>query len=1269
MQRIATITAIIFAALLTVFAIIWFGVFHTPPGRAMLSGVIEKQLGAALNSEAEVGAFKGAPPGHIVFEDIALEDAEGPWLTVQRAEVRWRPLALIRKRIIVDLIDVDSPHLLRNPPPGEPKQEESGQLSLSFNAPDFTLTAFDLSDFQAPVNGEMERLDANGSIRLNGTDINLQTALSSSGGRDRADISFEKSPRRDIFLVESTFRSESDGVVATILGLEGPLDIEARGDGAIDDAEINLQGVIGGYGELRSTIGANFDNFTGADVNINFTAGERLSGVEELSAPIDLDARIDLNNDGGAMTVRSLSSGVGDTNGDITWRSPGGDVDQLNVTMNIQFADNYRPDIQSYLGETADIIAELNWRSDDYALTAAVDGALASIEIQDGRTDLSRRFAGVITANLAANDTLPPIIASGVEASGEVDIDLDRSMSGENLVVRTSDGASFNGRGAYETDSETITAAGDFTLTSAALRALAPEIEAGGDISGDFDLSGPADDFTLETEFETPQLTFTDGALPPMAMQAALSGLPNRPNGDILATARNDAPRRLEAQLRSSGDGKIRAPKILYAGRGFQLDGAGDFDPGPQTVNIDLSYSGENGAQPWPGLTLAGGATIDGVLSREGALNNLQVEAPSLAFNDISVSGMSLTAEGPPGAVNVTLAGDVFSAPGAGEITDYRAEAQVNLQAAPKVMLTQFEAVIANNNTRMTEPATISLENGVRVETLRLAYGANGSIALDGALQPERWIADAKLVNVNIPEADGQITLDLSLDTDEQTPARADFALRSLLLNEEEASIAGNLVWDGESLTVRDDDADEKIDMRIVLPARLTRTPAISISSEGPLDGFIRYDGDIQAIAAYLPPTLQTMEGKLDADFRLGGDTSAPDLSGSATLMEGAYTELSSGFSLAGLHAEAQASYENGRSVVTFTGGGRGADQSGDDTITLTGDLTVGEDSRIDLEAQMNDAELSAHPVNNIRANGSLKITGPMEALKAEGDIVIDELDAEIVTPESTGLVDIEVVAYNDENESAAQAPEERTSNIEYSIKLSADDRIFIRGRGLESEWSANATVVNGREQPVIVGDLSLRRGWLDFSGRRFDLTRGGVKFDLLSVNNPVVDIRAEHETSEGVTAAIVISGRAMEPQITLESTPSMPQEDIMALVLFGKPAEQLTPLESLQAAQALASLGGIGPFGGSGGGLTGRLRSAVGLDLLNVDIDPESGGGSLTVGKYVADGFFVSASQDAEGKNGAVRVKYEITDNITVETEIEQTGDQTVSANWEKDF
>ena len=123
-----------------------------------------------------------------------------------------------------------------------------------------------------------------------------------------------------------------------------------------------------------------------------------------------------------------------------------------------------------------------------------------------------------------------------------------------------------------------------------------------------------------------------------------------------------------------------------------------------------------------------------------------------------------------------------------------------------------------------------------------------------------------------------------------------------------------------------------------------------------------------------------------------------------------------------------------------------------------------------------------------------------------------------------------------------------------------------------------------------------------------------------------------------------------------------------MALVLFGKPASELSAFESLQIAQALSQLGGVGPLAG-GRGAADRARSAIGLDMLNLDLDSATGSSALTVGKYVADGLFVSASQSARGNEGSVRVEYEINDQISVETELRQDGDQTVSANWKRDF
>ncbi|HXI86184.1 MAG TPA: translocation/assembly module TamB domain-containing protein, partial [Parvularculaceae bacterium] len=205
--------------------------------------------------------------------------------------------------------------------------------------------------------------------------------------------------------------------------------------------------------------------------------------------------------------------------------------------------------------------------------------------------------------------------------------------------------------------------------------------------------------------------------------------------------------------------------------------------------------------------------------------------------------------------------------------------------------------------------------------------------------------------------------------------------------------------------------------------------------------------------------------------------------------------------------------------------------------------------------------------------------------------------------------------------------------------------------------------------EPLILGSVGLRRGYLDFSGRRFTFAKGEVDFDKLSRNNPTVDMRAEYAAANNVTAAIAITGRAKSPSIALTSTPPLPTNDVMALVLFGKAATDLTALQSLQVAAALAQLSGAGPFGGSNGGISGLARRTLGLDLLSVDIGANAGESKLEIGKYVAQGLFISATQDAQGKNGSVRVQYEITPSISVETQLQQDGAQTASANWKHDF
>ena len=84
---------------------------------------------------------------------------------------------------------------------------------------------------------------------------------------------------------------------------------------------------------------------------------------------------------------------------------------------------------------------------------------------------------------------------------------------------------------------------------------------------------------------------------------------------------------------------------------------------------------------------------------------------------------------------------------------------------------------------------------------------------------------------------------------------------------------------------------------------------------------------------------------------------------------------------------------------------------------------------------------------------------------------------------------------------------------------------------------------------------------------------------------------------SHSTTIEVDITGSSRAPKIALTSSPQLPQDEAMAMLLFGKGSSSLSPVELLSAAQALAELtGGTPPSGGVLGGCAEpRPRPALG--------------------------------------------------------------------------
>jgi hypothetical protein len=132
--------------------------------------------------------------------------------------------------------------------------------------------------------------------------------------------------------------------------------------------------------------------------------------------------------------------------------------------------------------------------------------------------------------------------------------------------------------------------------------------------------------------------------------------------------------------------------------------------------------------------------------------------------------------------------------------------------------------------------------------------------------------------------------------------------------------------------------------------------------------------------------------------------------------------------------------------------------------------------------------------------------------------------------------------------------------------------------------------------EPRINGRADLIRGSYDFAGRRFDLSRGSIRFLGESPVNPVLDITAEGGV-RGLNAVIRVTGRGQKPEIAFTSSPALPQDELLSRLLFGTSITNLSAPEALQLAAAVASLNntaaGLDPIN--------AVRAATGLDRLRI--------------------------------------------------------------------
>jgi len=248
-----------------------------------------------------------------------------------------------------------------------------------------------------------------------------------------------------------------------------------------------------------------------------------------------------------------------------------------------------------------------------------------------------------------------------------------------------------------------------------------------------------------------------------------------------------------------------------------------------------------------------------------------------------------------------------------------------------------------------------------------------------------------------------------------------------------------------------------------------------------------------------------------------------------------------------------------------------------------------------------------------------------------------------------------------DQNGNAGSGASGSGGGAAYPLDLTilAENRIFVRGRGLDAELGGSLTLTGTTADVVPAGEFDLIRGRLDILGKRLVLDEGRIS--LQGDFKPFIRLVASTESGD-VTILIVIEGPALAPDIGFLSQPELPEDEVLARLLFGRSITDISPLQAAQLASAVATLAGRG-----GDGIVGRLRQNFGLDDLDVTTD-DQGNAALRAGKYLSDNLYTDVTVDAQGE-AQINLNLDVSKSVTVKGGASNSGETSLGVFFERDY
>ncbi len=452
-------------------------------------------------------------------------------------------------------------------------------------------------------------------------------------------------------------------------------------------------------------------------------------------------------------------------------------------------------------------------------------------------------------------------------------------------------------------------------------------------------------------------------------------------------------------------------------------------------------------------------------------------------------------------------------------------------------------------------------------------------------------------------------------------------------------------------------------DLELTVPVKLALQPfAFELAESAPLNGALKGGLDLDMFKDALAVTDQIVQGHIDFNLAIGGRLDDPDVEGHIGLKKGRYENLKLGTLLTDIVLQLEGKGDTITITQLSANDGGGGSVKGQGSVDLDGDFPFQAAISMDMLT----------PVQMDIFKGTLSGTVDVRGNAKDGADVTGKLDVDhaiVLLPKSLppDITDIRVIQ-DDGSESAPPLKDQAAAKpvpVRLDITILMPGQIYVRGKGLDSEWNGKLHIGGSANDPRITGKLGVSRGTFDFLDNVFNIDEGELRFAGGSPPSPVINVVTSSQAND-ILAKVTISGTIQYLSITLSSEPPRPDNEILAAVLFGKPLDKITPLQAVRLARAVDQI--TGSASGYDIEVMQNLKRMLGVDELSAG-EGASGDMVLQAGKHITDDVYVKGTKGLDPRDDSLSVEVEITPHLGLETEMGADSQSGIGLNWRMDY